>query len=1540
MAQQPNNPSLEQEIDALPKQDGVPVLNITPAPEASVPTDIQIVEDSRTPIVGKSVRFRSLQPEVTQSVESRVEGPRTYEDVLEQLDAGFTVNITTGTGTKSYSGPNAAKLARTPAIQKRIKVGLAIENSRKQQQQEQTVKTSPDIAFVKPDTGEIDVSYLPPDIRSSAEEYATGRKALDDTLRPFIDTGRQDIDTIVRQYFVDEFSTGEVFENLATRLAESGRGIAVLPGYAANYAASAVEAMRRSIPSQIDIPFTDKTVELGGRGTSFSDEWAALQPKREQMTKDYLEQLEAVLPAATAARGFNEAIHERAKSEMSEEEYQEFGFTTAEDGTTKIKRQFVSDEAAYAMIEEAFAQMNAVEQFAVIFGEGMLGGGMFAKLRNNAAAKDVRVAEGVLDDLKMPFARLSGVPAIQRAERGRTSLNDDLMELGIYNKQLKKEVSQVGDRIDDLNKEMRQVAYDPDFGKKSLKYQRLEAERDNLIRTQKRNWFNTKISPYMQQVVGAEAGLALAATYSRNQFEGAMGMDAETAELMGMIGGLAGELTGTTRFLTRGVTKTVSGVTGVSTGLVGMVGGDGILNPISLTFRKLANQDTTVDDYERFYYMPNNNGKRMSYKERKQVKKAFRQLEKVSDEDRERLLGHIQDQMDLHNDILKIFPEGPARTQASQYLNQSLAEVTGLPQAISAYQMAVEKAQAKGLKNGGLRAMMDNAVAADEKLGRAQFILKGFEEHAAKFGNPQQMGEVTRLIQQTEQILLQAQETMSLEFAKLDERIDAMVSVELSDITDSVDEMFMEDYLEAKEILSKRMSPEVSDKVAGAVLSVRTEKQNILETEKAMLQRFETIRAIRDRKNLHSDSLAAAVETLIFKRNGELARQMDRAYDDFRRFVDTRDVNPNIDLSPAVEKMLDIANVDGKEIVDFFGPQSTFFSGHLGRKARAVFTRMVRRTLNELPEDERAELFTSLVEQGVDAEDLQNMIETSPTQFGLLLHQSGKLNVFARANIEEAEEMRRAFRDYGYKIADDAIARQYKDFQSVIDQAMEVSDKLGYDKLLEAREIYTRLNDPSRPGTPLNRVMKSLQADKSGDTGVYSGLYRNNAETPLNIMSGIGKTTAKIMSGSREKGVAISELREEIGKLETLFGTPGADGVMRIDLSTEEGEVAFELMGEVVEAIVYDAWAADFLAKGPTVGARIGDPRNIGFKQSVIDELEAISDKFNVKVIDKDGNIDEALVFNVTDLINKEKDIANVIVKGGKHHEAGKRAVRELKRKLKLASEESKIKANTQTTAMQKLLDIYNMKNPRAFYEEYISGPGDIDLLRDTFMKAVQTDGSAADVEAAAKLFDTAIHNTVYQGLLAAGGYGPVGRQATSELKGLLGENIVINGFQDVLGALAELEKDTVIRNLDAVLGVEQRKTLTSIMDYLANQQAAQTSMQLAAKGFTANEAISRAYNIARGMVSPSYVMSEVAVRMLQKNSADVLLLAIQSKDAADIIDKMLRYPKTVTGKELNTFATLLDEFLFTEVSRLGLEATLTDYFDTYLGEETDDEQE
>ena len=136
----------------------------------------------------------------------------------------------------------------------------------------------------------------------------------------------------------------------------------------------------------------------------------------------------------------------------------------------------------------------------------------------------------------------------------------------------------------------------------------------------------------------------------------------------------------------------------------------------------------------------------------------------------------------------------------------------------------------------------------------------------------------------------------------------------------------------------------------------------------------------------------------------------------------------------------------------------------------------------------------------------------------------------------------------------------------------------------------------------------------------------------------------------------------------------------------------------------------------------------------------------------------------------------------------------------------------------------------------------------------------------------------------------------------------------------------------------EQIKSIENILRYTVNQEMVRIAGDSLSETMSVNQAISRAYNIARGMVSPAYIGTEAAVRLMQKNNSDALFLALQNKDAAKIMEKMLATPKLMTKAELDTFDTLLINFVATDVVRKGQQEATEAYFKQY--EEQTDENE
>ena len=90
-------------------------------------------------------------------------------------------------------------------------------------------------------------------------------------------------------------------------------------------------------------------------------------------------------------------------------------------------------------------------------------------------------------------------------------------------------------------------------------------------------------------------------------------------------------------------------------------------------------------------------------------------------------------------------------------------------------------------------------------------------------------------------------------------------------------------------------------------------------------------------------------------------------------------------------------------------------------------------------------------------------------------------------------------------------------------------------------------------------------------------------------------------------------------------------------------------------------------------------------------------------------------------------------------------------------------------------------------------------------------------------------------------------------------------------------------------------------------------------RGISPNEVISRSFNIARGMVSPTYVAAEFAFRLMQQNGMSGLQLAAGNKQAAEIMVKLMDIPEDVTESDVRTLMTIAQTFIVQEGYRRGI---------------------
>mgnify|MGYP003108502588 CR=1 FL=1 len=1485
-------------------------VEIKPRPKAGVENLTGVDVES---IIPPRVKFKTLEAEAEAAVKKSESPSVSYDQAIAAMERGETIEFNTPTGTKKYV-PQVLPAIKSNAEIQAVFKGHAVQDAylRDRDQPE------PFIMGTDPSRTKVDLSGIQdPSQGESVTEYAENRIRLNNELKKYVDTGNPSLDTAVRQYFVDDFDTGDFFSSLDARLFETANAPITLPTLAGTYAKSFVETIRR----------------VSEKGTPFPDEWANLAEQRMDDTKLILGTIDTYLGPTTIARTLNDNIRKRAKLEfdegrLTEEQYNNFIYTTDLTGE-RMEREFISEEAGYALTEAAFKELGYLSQGGVIFAENFLTGGAFGITRNAMSRVYINELKDMRKTFQIPsYVRLSEIPSWAKANGHKLKVNENLLEIGLGRIALKRERLRADRRRKDLakqieakNLELKHASIDK-RGPIQLEIDRMEAERDNIGRSIVKNWIQSTISPSVLKIAGDDVVLSAGAWAGSTYLEGFMGMDRETAELAGFAGTLITK--NPLMFLGKGTARFTKN----------LISDAGIRNPAPVFMRKLTLPDLSMEDYERLYFEPEN-GRRMTFSERRAARAAFKQVDRMSPDERLEFREAFQKQQDLKDEILAGFPES-RRKEAAKFFELTMAEATGLAPMIGMYQTISQTFSFKRIKKEGIGGVARAIGELDDQASKASVALKNFEEYVAKYADASSTESLTNLVATSRSSLVEVNAQIEKEYLKLEGFLNEVVDAASADTTANLPENFFEQVVEVQKMIAKRV-PDVN--MEDAARTVANAAATSRKMNRGLLLRLRQILSLRDNKEAHLASLESSAEAITNARYGALSEMMDETYDGFRDFMNAREkageVLPTIDISESVEEMLRISGE--KQITDFFGAEATFFSGYLGNKARTMFESMVDRTLKGIDEEALPNIVQELKDAGVPADKLDDMIKNDPIRFGLLLHQHGGINIFAKASMLEAEEMRKAFRDYGYKVDKPAVARNYKQYEEILNRSMRNADETGFKELKKARLKYQSLNDPLRPGNPLQKISQSRTGEKVDiDSGPYSGMYRN--KTPYEILSETGVLVNKIMAGGQNRPILLSQLRKATSQLEQLFGEVGPDGTLGFNLDTVEGREAFLLVKSLTEEMVFSEWARGYIKPLQVPGKRV-TTGSVDFRNTAQGNLESVTPSFSVRTFEGNRVRQEPLL-DIVNLVEREQDISRVIEKGQKYHERGKTAVKAILRKVKEVKGQAQISKKVEVAGMETLLRIANVSNSQDFFDKFIQGPEDLDTVRDLFIQTIKRDPTV-NVEDVEKVFDKAVYGMTYQAILKVGEYRATGvASAAATVQGFNGESIVIKQFGNTLGALDAITDENVRRNLLKVMPEEQVNYMESILKYLVNQEGMRVASEGMARGMSANEAISRAYNIAREMVSPAYIASEVAVKLMHKNSADAFFLAMQSKDAARIMDKMLHLPETVTARDLKTFELLLIEFVATDVARKGQEEALTEYFKPLLGEESTNEEE
>jgi hypothetical protein len=397
------------------------------------------------------------------------------------------------------------------------------------------------------------------------------------------------------------------------------------------------------------------------------------------------------------------------------------------------------------------------------------------------------------------------------------------------------------------------------------------------------------------------------------------------------------------------------------------------------------------------------------------------------------------------------------------------------------------------------------------------------------------------------------------------------------------------------------------------------------------------------------------------------------------------------------------------------------------------------------------------------------------------------------------------------------------------------------------------------------------------------------------------------------------------------------------DLSTEVGERDFNLVKNVLEEVVYAKWGKQAAEQLQQRSSPLAATQGGGYDWASIENLNEVQDALTVlvKVEGKDRPVRMKLV-DLDDMLEQDRGIASILNKarsgdGDPSDMVILEDYGKYQRRVVQQSEAVRSKVISDTNIQDdgaKLINRFIGQNtPRQFFEKMVvnGSANAIEELRGEVLSKVgdrfTTEvGGVQRTYSTEEAFDKGISYLLIRGMMDYGGVAPVQGKKNVGLDGEEFTNMALYTPEMIVEAL---ERD----NVKAILGrymdsdhqqfiSDMAETLSEEMAYVSRQQGIEPKIDNIVRPMNTNQLISRAFNLARGMVSPQYVAAEFGVSLASQAGLDLMKLAAGNKEAADIMLRMMKFPKDMTKADLDTFDNLVTDFVISELGQLGEEGT------------------
>ena len=1460
--------------------------------------------------IGRPNPQANVTPLTKEPIEKDIDKQTSSEEIT--LDKVMSGEISRING--KFVNPNLIQKAQQGDIPSKIKLARTVDLARTDQ------TSGVKIAGVSQ-------GQIMPEFKADKElnKYSEGRLIVLNALTRIDPNTNQAIvpDSRVQQLLVDYYSTGQFWTEITRRTAEAGRGITMIPvltNMLSNFVGAATDAA--------DLPDSmDGFLGLKANDETFSKSWEQRQPAMADFYTKYKSKVETVLPGLTMASSINDDLKEKYIAKHGIEQYEE-DFTIVNPVTKKrVDVPMISEEVGSQLLKIGFDELPFSQKALAMILENVGIGSSLAKGTLNKGRKQSKKVKELVDADPVEYANLSPIEVIRKSKindsqngftkgyyqftqsMGRRLKNRGAIGASLINEDRKNALNLLETQIVTAKNKYNKLDPNDIRGKKLI-----DIELENLQTQKIKYTFPFARKTFMSSVIVDETvmGLGQAVGY---EFAPQLGLSNESGEIMGILA----TAVQAPQKLTRGVLGYLEGASGGATATwLGMLESLPRIPKGTFIDRRYTN---LVDELNR----------PLEANEKIGIQQVAKILKNLDPKKREMVYTSINEFQELRERIVNSFKTPEKQEEARKLFTLSFAHVSGLAPLIAMERASLGKLKANG-KN--INEAVDWQLQSEKSNKAATEAIENLK----------------RMMSEDSDIDIDDKEfltTWTGNFTKAANDFEMELNTTKIEYLSQL-QSFKDNILKNPDVpLSEDLISELAEMeiklTSGAAQNLEAQREIYAKTTQEVMKQLK----------IRGDNIIALKgDPKFVRRLGQYVEDIydarkDSVYKQGKLLYDQVDSTANFDLTPLVEDMIDRKGslVEG-DLKVFFSPEGKFFQSKSGREARKAFQSMAKRTIeNDL--NLSADQFDELIAfhsnpKLLDNPDLAGDYIADATPIDLLIHygkkskDSGGLNTLTpfKGTVFELDTIKRHFMAQGRKLqkADNkSEATEFIEYGNKIETVLKTNPNV-YEKLVGARKGYQLLNfDPTRKESIGEAIVNARQGPErvvAVEDG-YKYQYKKGF-LPENFHENIGKNMDKILNGDVGAINLLETDMEELVRFWSAGDMP--DGSLVFDITTQAGKDKLEVLSTLITANLYEHWGSARIAMLNRIKRQKDYGQSITSTEydfQTADNIKNLQESLTIKVNTPDG-IQKVNLVDVGAIVAQEKELITLMKLDKRAATQYKNLADELNNTSSLLRTTADAKLKIEGKGIKNLEKIADITDSEQFYDMYIHGkpPSMMAGLRDQYVNARLSGLDVGDAETAvtsrAVLEDEFNKGVMYhmtEGLLKRAGR----QRSQMTLLGFDDRPFELSTFTNA----GQFASDLSNANTQAVMKevgfnskhIQYLEDMSRFFEYAQGASLARYDMVGVVRGIQPNELISRAFNLARGMVSPTYVAGEMGARLAISRRQELVALAAKSEEAARIITMMLKNPKLVMEKDVKTLGTLLEEFVVTDLARTGASA-------------------